>query len=225
MVQARAAAWMGLICALVAQPAWPGAWLRDKDSGFLSVVTNIRNDPAGVALETDIYAEYGAWKNVTLGVAINEIQGLRGHVLGFARFPIATRSDSAKWAVEAGIGAWHMGPVWQPMGKLTLAYGRGFSWGEAAHGWLSVEASLEHRQGKPDPTWALNATLGQSAGRRVRPMIKLGTEYIAGQPLNWSASGHLLIDGPKDTTWVLGIERKRAGTSSTALSLGIWRNF
>lgn len=216
---------MALICTAAPTPGWPGAWLRDKDTGFLSVASTFRDTASGLAVETDLYAEYGAWPKVTLGAAVNEVQGQTGHVLAFARFPIRTRSDKAKWAVEIGLGAWHQGPEWQPMGKLTLSYGRGLSWGKTAQGWLSIDASAEHRQGKPEPTFALNTTLGQSLGGKVRPMVKLGAEHISGQPLGWSASANLLIDGPKRMTWVVGVERKRSGEPTTALSLGFWRNF
>lgn len=212
--------WSGL-----ATPALSGAWLRDKGTGFYSISTTFRDTPSGLAVETDGYIEYGAWPRVTLGATLNETQGSTGHILGFLRLPIRTGAERAKWAAEIGLGAWHIGPDWRPMGKLTLSYGRGLSWGKQAQGWFSVDASVEHRQGKPDPTWALQTTLGQSFGGKVRPMVKLGLEHIDGSPLGWSASAHILIDGPKRLTWVAGIERKRAGDTTTALSLGLWKNF
>lgn len=206
-------------------PAWCGAWLRDKDTSFYSISTTFRDTPSGLAAETDGYIEYGAWPRLTLGATLNETQGNSGHILGFVRLPVRPGATRAKWAAEIGLGAWHSGPDWRPMGKLTLSYGRGLSWGERAQGWLGVDASVEHRQGQPEPTWALQATLGQSFGGKVRPMAKLGLEHIGGRPLGWSASAHMLIDGPERLTWVVGVERKRAGATSTALSLGLWKDF
>ncbi len=224
-MQVRRLSIAALLWGITALPAWPGAWLGDKDTGCLSLSTSFRNTDTGLAVETDGYVEYGAWSRVTLGAAVNETQGRSGHVLAFVRLPINVKSQTTKWAAEIGLGAWHLGPDWKGMGKLTLSYGRGLSWGDNAGGWLSVDASVEQRQGHASPTWALNSTIGQSSGRKLRPMVKLGAEYIEGKTLGWSASGHLLIDGPKEITWVVGLERKRSGASTTALSLGLWRNF
>lgn len=204
--------------------AMAGAWLRADGETFLSVETALRHGGNGPDAETDFYLDYGLGANVSIGLSAFQSGARSGHVTGFVRLPVGPRTGKARMAVQFDLGAHNRQAAWRPMYKLTFAYGRPFKWG-AGYGWMNVEAAIERRIGLSDPYLKLEATVGQSTGRKLRPMVKIGATHIAGQPLIWTASANLLIDGPKDITWVVGIERKRAGTSGTALRLGLWRRF
>ena len=220
----RAALAIMFFCLAAPGPGLAGAWLRGEGETFLSVTGTLRETASDIGLETDIYLEHGLGPRLTAGLVFNDNGVDSGHALAFLRLPLGPMEGASRFSLELGLGAHHFFDAWRPMQKVTLAYGRGLSW-EGGSGWLSLDAAVEHRQGLPDPDYKLDLTLGQSGGAKLRPMLKLGTTYAPGLPLGWTASAHMLIDGPKDVTWSLGVERKRAGQLSTALVVGVWRRF
>ena len=214
---------------LAPTPATAGAWLREKGTGFVSVQTNLRRDVLGTALETDSYGDYGLTPNLSLGFSIFSSGRQAGNAAVFLRFPLGDPGGENKWSLETGIGAWWAPEVVNGLAKLTISYGRNLAWGEA-NGWLSVENTLEKRLGISPVIWKLDATIGQTTGRgarapAIRPMVKLNTTKISGQPLIWSVSANMLIDGKNGMTWLVGIERKQLREPSYALTAGLWRRF
>ena len=214
---------------LAPTPANAGAWLREKGAGFVSVQTNLRHDALGTALETDSYGDYGLTPNLSLGFSIFSSGRQAGNATVFLRFPLGDQGAENKWSVETGIGAWWAPDMVNGLAKLTVSYGRNLAWGEA-NGWLSVENTVEKRLGISSMIWKLDATIGQSTGRGgrapvIRPMVKMNTTKIAGQPLIWSVSANMLIDSKDGTTWLVGIERKQLREPSYALTMGLWRRF
>ena len=214
---------------LAPTPATAGAWLREKGTGFVSVQTNLRRDALGTALETDSYGDYGLTPNLSLGFSFFSSGHQAGNAAVFLRFPLGDPGGENKWSLETGIGAWWAPEMVNGLAKLTISYGRNLAWGET-NGWLSVENTLEKRLGISPVIWKLDATIGQSTGRggrapAIRPMIKLNTTKISGQPLIWSVSANMLIDGKNGMTWLVGIERKQLREPSYALTAGLWRRF
>jgi len=213
-----------IFCVNAAQPARAGAWLREKGAGFLSLTTTLRNIDGAWQIENGFYLEYGFAPRLTLGVDYNDIPGLAGHALVFARLPFGPPERRTKIALELGVGGHQWQGQWGKMLKSTLSVGRGFSssWGD---GWVNIDAAVELRDLFPEPAFKLDAAIGLSAGRRVRPILQIESNYISGSPLIWSVTPGVLIDGAKNTTWQIGVERKTASQSSLGLKIGLWRQF
>ena len=210
--------------AVLADLVEAGAWMRETGEVFLSVETRLRHRGAETVGELDIYSDYGLSPRLSLGVSVLEIGGVAGHAYGFARTPLPAGAINGELAAEFGLGAYHADGDWRGLGRLALAYGRGLTLGNN-RGWFGVEAATEYRLGLNAPIYKLDAVAGQSSGGRVRPMAKLGLTHVDGIPLIWTASGHMLIDGPREFIWNIGLERKDDGVASTALSFGVWRRF
>jgi len=213
-----------IFCVNAAQPARAGAWLREKGAGFLSLTTTLRNIDGAWQYENGFYLEYGLTPRLTLGLDVNEAAGLAGHALVFMRLPVGPPERRTKIALELGVGGHHWQGQWGEMLKSTLSVGRGFSsrWGD---GWVNVDVGVELRRPLPDPAFKLDATIGLSPWRRIRPILQIESTYISGSPLIWSVIPGVLIDGPENTTWQIGVARKTAGQSSLGLKIGLWREF
>lgn len=213
-----------ILWAVTAQPAGAGAWLRDKGTGFLSLTTTIRHLNGTRQAENRFYAEFGLAPRLTLGADINEITGIAGHALVFLRLPVGLNERRTRIAVELGLGTHHWQGRWGGMVKSTLSVGRGFSsrWG---NGWFNVDTGMELRLPNSNPAFKLDAAIGLSSGPRIRPLLQIETTYISGDPLIWSVIPGVLIDGRGNNTWLIGIDRKTAGQSSTGLKIGLWRRF
>ena len=200
-----------------------GAWMRENGESFLSVSVALRHSAIGTGREVDVYFDHGFAPRLSGGLAVFEDSGRSGHVMGFLRFPLPTR-DRSHLGLELALGVYHQQGTIGPVYKEGAAWGRGFRWG-SGEGWFNVEAAFEHRIGQPEPFLKLDATIGRSTGARLRPMVKANATHIDGQPLIWSVAANLMIDTRRDMTWIVGLERKQAGGSSTALNIGIWRRF
>lgn len=214
-----------LICYLCAVPqAHAGAWLREQNTAFLSVSATVRHMNGTWRTENSFYGEYGVLPHLTLGLDINQMAGIAGHALAFARLPIGSPKQRTRLAVELGIGKHHVRGQWDTMLKSTLSIGHEFSsqWGE---GWFNIDASLEQRRPVTDPAFKLDAAIGLSSSRRLRPFLQLESTFASGQPTIWSLTPGVLIDRPNNTTWQIGLERRTAGQSSLGLKFGLWRRF
>jgi hypothetical protein len=205
-------------------PAFAGAWLRDTGAKFFSYGATLRKSGGYLRPEYSFYGEFGISPYLTLGLGFNESGGQSGHVLVFARFPVAHSWQNTKVAVELGLGGNHYLGKWDGMVKSTLSVGRGFSsrWG---NGWINVDTGLELRRPANRPALKLDATIGLSEGMRFRPMLQIETTYITGKPLIWAVIPSVMIDGRNNQTWVVGIERKTTGQPTLGLRFGLWRKF
>ena len=214
-----------LFCCLLAPSAGhAGAWMREKGKTFVAAQSTVRMTGLIFSTETDIYIDHGVTERLSAGFALFDDGRNSGHMLVFLRHPLRSGRGGAQMAVEYGLGVQYTPVLRQSMYRLTFAYGRGFNWGRG-YGWVNIDTTVEMRAAGNAPTYKADATLGQSSGRKVRPMFKLGLEQAQNAPLTWAASAHVMIDGPRDITWLVGVERKRSGGGSTAVSLGLWRKF
>ncbi|MEX0318727.1 MAG: hypothetical protein AB3N21_12285 [Ruegeria sp.] len=216
---------LAIILALMATgPACAGAWLREKGTGFVAATTTVhRLEKYAYEYKSSLYLEWGAFERVTLGLDVNEHQGLSGHALLFARLPIHDFGKAGRFAAELGAGAYHWQTTWAPMYKATLSYGKGLNtgWG---NGWIAVDTALEYRTDQP-LIRKLDLTTGLSSGRLLDPLLQVETTYIPGKPFYWSVTPSLIYR-PKllKSTWVLGIEQN-ALKSQPGLKVALWRDF
>lgn len=213
-----------LVCVVCAPPAHAGAWLREHKDVFLSFGSTIRGNKTTLPdYETKLYAEYGLLPRMTLGFDLNDIRAKSAHALLFARFPIGNVDNRTRYALELGIGKHRYQMQWAPMYKAALAIGRGFEsrWG---NGWMGAELAYEVRTALPEPTVKLDLVAGLSSGPRIRPLIKLETAYMAGQPFSWALTPGIMFD-VKESTWVLGIEGRSTTQKTIGLTFNIWRRF
>lgn len=212
------------ICLAAASPGHAGAWLREDGTTFLSVETTLRHGAGRRHVERSIYLEHGLAPRLTGGLSLFQTANSSGHALVFLRRPLPLGEPSRPISWELGLGGHATAGRWAPMARLTLSAGRSLSWGDA-RGWANLELAVEYRRGVAGPILKLDATAGRSSAARFRPMLKLNGSLYPGQDPIWSASANLLIDTPRGLTWVLGLEGKRAGRPSGALTLGLWRRF
>ncbi|MDX2482440.1 MAG: hypothetical protein QNK42_02130 [Pseudodonghicola sp.] len=208
-----------------AGPTAAGAWLREPGRGFLSTTGTLRQGDPDAWQEVSIFAEYGLAPRLTIGADINERPGIAGHALLFARLPLSRPGARARLAAEAAFGGHHWRAAWDPMYRLTLSYGRGFTLRRGAAGWLALDAAYERRLGMTVPIYKLDATLGLSKPGRLRPILQLESALVPGQPLIWAVTPGLLFDSRRDTTWLLGVERKSASRDTLGLKIALWRWF
>ncbi|MFT7595156.1 MAG: hypothetical protein ACI8R4_002482 [Paracoccaceae bacterium] len=221
----RAVIWTTLmICLTAAQPARAGAWLRDPGTGFFSVTNTMRNVAGPSAYETSLYADYGLWPRLSLGLDINERPGITGHAMIFARLPLGQTDRRTRFAMELGVGGSHWKGDWNRMAKSTLSIGHNFTspWGA---GWLNIDAAVEMRSLAPDPIYKLDASFGLASTHRFAPMLQLETTHIRSKPISWALTPSVVFKGRNNLTWLVGVEVKSALQTSLGLKLGLWRQF
>ena len=205
-----------------------GAWLRDKGKGFFSFGSTLRSYGDALQSENSLYGEYGLGPKLMLGFDINDIIGVGGHALVFFRTPIGPRDRALNMSLELALGAHRVnsqsGGLSGGMAKSTFSVGKGFSsrWGD---GWFNIDTAVEYRDGLSDPAFKLDAIIGASSNRRFRPLVQVETTYIPGNPLIWAVVPGVMIRGKKNTTWVLGLERKTSARASLGLKFSIWKEF
>ncbi|MFD3189757.1 hypothetical protein ACFMPD_05715 [Sedimentitalea sp. HM32M-2] len=212
-----------LFCAVCAPPALAGAWLREQKTAFTALGATVRGHDQGIDYETRFYLEYGLRPRVTLGLDFNEIPGKAGHALVFARLPLGRPDRRTRLALELGLGGHHWQRDWAAMYKIALAAGRGFE-SRLGNGWMGVETAVERRTGLSDPAFKLDTVVGLSSGFRFRPLIKLETAYMRGQPFSWALKPGVMFD-LAGSTWVVGLERRSAAQDTLGVTFGLWRNF
>lgn len=203
-----------------ALPLRAGAWLELPGETLLTVAGTYRWSAFTVRQEASLYAVHGLRPRLSLGFDGNYGLDGSGHALVFARLPLGSTDGPRRTAVEIGVGGHLRSGGWAPMSRLSLAHGRG-----GRKGWFDVAATLEHRSGLPQMAWKLEGSLGSSGPARLRPMVQAGVGRTADGVAEWRGSAHLLIAGKDRQTWVLGVERKRAGETTSALTLALWRRF
>lgn len=219
-----------LTCFALAGHADAGAWLQEQGKTFLSLGGSAFGNRYALEQEYRVYAEYGAFPRLTLGLDINEKPQLAGHALAFARLPLPSPWKQTKLAAEIGAGVHHLEyylgdtPEFYPMYKATLALGRGFQipWGG---GWAALDLAAERRAGLSDPVFKLDATLGMSSGPRIKPLFRLETYQTQDLPVEWTLRPALMFDVHPGITFVLGLEAKSITPDAVGLSLDLWRRF
>ncbi|PCJ07476.1 MAG: hypothetical protein COB16_10800 [Rhodobacteraceae bacterium] len=205
-------------------PAWSGAWLREQGSGFASATVTQRSSNGQWSSEFGYYADYGLTSNVTLGVDLNDNDTLSGHALVFVRLPVGQASRSYRLAVELTLGGSHYLNSWVLMQKVTLSYGRAFDsiWGP---GWLAIDGAYEMRGLKSEPILKLDATIGLSDGKHLRPILQIETAKISGQPLFYTITPSLQIPLTRDTQLLIGAQHRVTTQRSLGLKVGVWHRF
>ena len=205
-------------------PAWPGAWLREKGTAFVSMaVTAFKEDDYGYDYKGSFYAEYGLRENLTLGLDVQEHRDLYGHALAFARLPIAEFDNIGRFAAEIAVGAHHQQMRSWALYKATLSYGKGFQ-SALGNGWVAVDAALEYRT--HDALYRkLDITTGLSSQRLLNPLLQIETAYRSDSPLYWRVRPSVMIQAKQSrTTWIFGLERNDA-RKNTGIRLAIWNTF
>ncbi|MCA0871934.1 hypothetical protein LCL97_13930 [Seohaeicola saemankumensis] len=220
----RSALAVQIICLWLCPAAWAGAWLQEPGKAFLAVTATLRRGAPQAQFENTIYGEYGLAPRLTLGIDINQRPVIAGHALLFIRTPLGSGTTRNRFAFEAAVGGYHWMGQWQPMYKTALSMGRSITV-KGIPGWLAVDAAIERRIGTPAPTAKLDATLGLSGAARVQPILQIETARTSGLPLMWTVTPGITVKGPKETTWVIGIERKSVIRQTIGIKLGFWRRF
>lgn len=212
------------LCA-VAGPALAGAWLQEKGGMFTSASATFRNTAAQGLDESGFYAEYGATDRLTLGLDFNQSPGIASHALIFARIPLGPADSRHRFSAQLGVGAHSFWGEWWPMYKLTLSYGRNLDFGHR-RAWLAIDWGMEHRTGLGQPFYKLDATLGQTSGGRIRPILQVETAYIPGYRPFWSVTPGVMIDGwTENQVWLLGVESRMTIQHSFGVKLAVWHRF
>lgn len=208
-----------LIIAMLSSPVAAGAWLREEGTGFLSVGGVLADNHA----EAQFYLEYGLTDAVTLGLSSNLNVENNRDLLAFVRVPLNGTQQPYKVAMEFGLGAHESAGDKRALSKVTLSYGRGFEnrWG---YGWFALDAAVEHRAGFGESAFKLDATVGQSTGLAVRPILQVETRLVQ-SGFSWKFAPGLMWDTPWDSTFVVNVERNSDRARPFGVRFGIWRQF
>jgi hypothetical protein len=173
-----------------------------------------------------LLVEYGLMPWLTVGLDGYEAGYTYGHVIGFARVPLAPAHWKTRVAGEIGFGQYHDAQgQWQNMAKATLSAGRGGTtrWG---NGWAAADLAIEHRPSQRSALFKVDATVGLSSGPKLRPLLKLETGYMSGDPLIWAVTPAIMIPLPEGRTWVMGVEQRSVSNlTATGLKIELWWDF
>ncbi len=205
---------------LLCNPAWSGAWLREKGKTFTATSVSVFKDGPDYDYKTSLYSEWGAREKLTVGLDVEGNRDLYGHALVFARVPLADIGQAGLFAAEFGASVHHRDTQTWPLFKTTLAYGKGFEsrWG---YGWLALDTALEYRKDEA-LIRKLDFTTGLSAERRLNPLMQIETSYVPGRSFYWSARPSLMYRTKSGkTTWIFGFERN-AVQDDFGLKFALW---
>ncbi len=205
-------------------PALSGAWLREQGSGFASATATQRSSDGHRSTEFGYYADYGLTSRVTLGVDLNDNDNLSGHALVFVRIPMGREPRGYRFAVELALGGSHYLNSWEPMQKTTLSFGRAFdsNWGP---GWVAIDGAYEMRGLDTEPILKLDATIGLSDPKQLRPILQIETAKITGQPLFYTITPGVQIPLTRDTQLLIAAEHRVTTQRSLGLKVGVWHRF
>lgn len=202
-----------------------GAWLRDKGTGFSATAFTINRDQD---IANTTYLEYGLLPKMTLGADVRiGTDGLGvqdGFATLFLRRALSAPEATSKWAYELGGGATWDDAVVQPHLKIGLSYGRGLQWGEK-YGWLSVESSYRWDITTSQGTAKIDTTVGMGFTEATTGMLQLYLSTFDGDSSASIAPSLILQPRGKKFRVQIGAEAPLDDTDSTALKLGLWREF
>jgi hypothetical protein len=214
-----------LLAVSLATPLRAGPWMQGAGQGFASASATIRQAEADKwRHELNYFGEYGWSDRVTLGVDLNQNDRVSGHALLFARIPLAMRYSAFPVALSVSGGGAHQGGAWKAMYRVTLSAGHSFQT-ERGSGWVSADATYEHRHGADDPTWKLDATIGWNRAGALSPMLQIETSKRSGEPLVYAVIPSLRYEVSEHQAVVAGLEYKEAGQRSLGLRLALWHRF
>lgn len=202
-----------------------GAWLRAKNSGFMSssVSTNVERE-----LSTSFYGEYGLSDRFTLGTdisyGVDRTFFQQGSGIVFVRFPIAPTDRSHKWAAHIGLGARYLQGDFLPAAEVGLSWGRGIHWREK-YGWLNVDTSYNAPQSPAENRVKVDATVGLGLTKQFKVMLQMFNTFEGGQMFSQIAPSLLWAPGGGKTTIQLSSEIPVAGGGETAFKVGMWIDF
>jgi len=127
-------------------------------------------------------------------------------------------------ATELALGGAHYHNNWKTMHKLTLSYGRAFdsAWGP---GWLAIDGAYEKRGTSLEPILKLDATVGLSDDKHLRPMLQIETAKISGQPLFYTITPSLKIPLPRNAQLLIGVQHRMTTQRSLGLKVAVWHRF
>jgi len=211
----------------LATPAFSGAWLREKGTGFSSVSAS-----AAVArnVTQTIYLEYGVREDLTLGAEVGSTFNANGTQSGsatvFLRRPIRANDGPNVWSYELGIGAGWTGYAISPSSKTGLSWGRGYKINQM-NGWMAVDASVLLDVYSADYSAKIDATIGLNFNGHLAGMIQIfHTENASGPATSIAPSFVVkpLTDKPALRLQVGG-ETQVGRPQNVAFKISLWRDF
>lgn len=214
-------------CVLAFSPglAEAGAWLREKGKAFSSTAFTITADQD---IANTSYLEFGLRPDLTLGADVRIAHDRFGVQDGFAtlfmRRALGDPNRTSKWAYELGIGATWDDTVVQPHAKIGVSWGRGLQWGKR-YGWVSIDSSYRWDITTSQGTAKIDSTIGMGFTDVTTGMMQLYLTDFDGTTSASIAPSLILQPRGKKYRIQLGAETPLDGTGSTALKLGLWREF
>ncbi len=205
--------------------AQAGPWLREKGTTFsaLSVTANYSLDTASQA-----YLEYGLTEKTTVVGDLSTMRPRNALERGYATLSIRralTKPDAnSKFAYEMGIGVGWIGAETLPHVRTGLSWGRGIEWGGMS-GWTTIEASKIWDLTYAQHIAKLDMTLGINFTKVTTGMIQIYTAKILGETAATIAPSLIFKPKRRKFSLQIGAESPVGDAYSSALKLGIWREF
>ena len=214
-----------ITCLCVSTTALAGPWLREKGSTFSSVsVTATYFRDFGTAT----YLEYGWRDHMTIGADIGTFTSREGERSGFAtvfiRRALGPNTGKNRWAYELGVGSAWVGELILPHIKTGISWGRGYELREK-NGWMVVDASVKWDLLQGQHAGKVDATVGLNFSDRTTGMLQLYLAHLDHQFYATLAPSVVIKPRERKFKIQIGAEVPIDDIQSTALKLGIWREF
>ena len=207
------------------QTAQAGAWLREEGSGFTSSTSSItqEREPSG-----SVYFEYGLREKATLGLDVSFGLDRTGAQSGsgtvFLRFPWGPTDGNHKWAWHVGLGGRYLNGLISPAIETGASWGRGIQIGER-YGWAAIDGSINFAAASAETRAKLDTTIGLGFTDHFKGMAQMFMTYQESELFTKLAPSLLIQPGKGTYTLQIGAELPVTGGGSSALKIGIWRDF
>tara|TARA_R110002033_G_scaffold67173_3_gene118168 strand:- start:39 stop:746 length:708 start_codon:yes stop_codon:yes gene_type:complete len=208
-------------------PAFAGAWLREKGTGFTS-------STASATLSRDLgqttYLEHGVRDDVTLGAELSFHTAASGLQSGFASFfvrrPLVKQRWPHVWAYELGMGVRWTGNLVLPNLKAGISWGRGYSLNEI-DGWMAIDTSVLWDLYNSEYLAKIDGTLGMNFTPRLTGMLQLFYSGWTRADATYFAPSIVFrpVKARPHVRLQVGAETLIGEPTSVTLKFSLWRNF
>ncbi|WP_127114944.1 hypothetical protein [Shimia sediminis] len=210
-----------IVLSFMGRPGHAGPWLRAPGSQFLSLSVEWGQEDTRPSAYGSIYYEYGLRPNLTLGLDAGRDSWGQSTALAFARIPLMVHDSGSRMAAEMAMGSYGNGS------DTEFAIRPGLSWGRPLHfgqgGWLSLTATYDYVPKTKQALAKVEGTLGLNRGEQMKLLLQVTAEKPKKQDDLFTATPGVAWRIGQTSHLLGGVILRSDG--STALKLGLWREF
>lgn len=230
---------LALILSLWGDGAEAGPWPREPGQAFLSL--SVERDGDGNS-HSGLYGEYGWTARHTLGFQIGHTNVGETNAMIWLQRALDDGQGPHRLAFSLGVGAVRREGQLTPLGRIGLAYGRGFE-GFAGGGWFAVDThvviagdmqQMRYSDGltqvetsylTPEMTIKGDVTLGLKPLSSLMVITQLRLEERQDEGFSAGLAASVVHDLIGSAKLELGLVEPLAGPGERAFKLGSWITF